>query len=254
MRLNNNTVLITGGTAGIGYALAREFMRRDNTVIICGRREDRLREIAQRHPGIHTIVCDVSREDDRRRLASSVTAQFNALNVLVNNAGIQRDINFNLGMQDLETEPSEIATNIEAPVYLTAALIPHLKTQEDAAIINLSSVLAFTPMARVPVYCATKAFIHNYTLSLRFQLRQAGISVYEVLPPRVKTELNQEGRKKAGYADTGVDVDEYVRTVMEGLEADLQEIEYPGASSVVSATRTDLDRMFESINEQTYVW
>lgn len=254
MRLNNNTVLITGGTSGIGYALAKELLARNNTVIICGRREERLREIEQRHPEVHTAVCDVSREDDRQELVSWVTDRFSGLNVLVNNAGIQRDVNFNLGMRDLESEPSEIATNVEAPVYLTARLIPHLRKQKDAVIINVSSVLAFAPMARVPVYCATKAFIHNFTLSLRFQLQQTGISVYEVLPPRVRTELNLEGRKKAGYADTGVDVDEYARTVMDGLEADVQEIEYPGAVPAASASREDLDRMFESINDQTFTW
>ncbi len=213
-----------------------------------------LEEIRRRHPGIHTVVCDVSSEDDRQELVSWVTGKFSELNVLVNNAGIQRDVNFNLGMEDLESGPSEIGTNIEAPVYLTARLMPHLKSRKNAAIINISSVLAFTPMARVPVYCATKAFIHNFTLSLRFQMRQAGVSVYEVLPPRVRTELNAEGRKKAGYADSGVDVEEYVESVMKGLEADVPEIEYPGALSVVSASREDLDRMFDSINDQTFVW
>jgi uncharacterized oxidoreductase len=254
MRLTGNTVLITGGSSGIGYSLAKAFLDRGNTVIICGRSEDKLLAVQRAHPEIHIRVCDVSIDEDRRALATWVTDQHPDLNVLINNAGIQHDIDFNRGADDLIGGPSEIDVNINGTVYLSAYLIPHLKTRNDAVIINNSSCLAFTPMARVPVYCATKAFIHNFTLSLRFQLHHSGINVFELLPPRVKTELNIDARRKMGYADTGVDPDDFVSEVMEGLENDVLEIEYPEAISVIHASRTELDELFMSINKMTFNW
>lgn len=254
MRLKGNTILITGGSTGIGYSMAVEFLERGNTVIICGRREQRLKEVKDQHPDIHTRVCDVASEEDRSALVAWVTGEFPQLNVLVNNAGIQHDINLTRGADDLVNGPDEIGINIVAPVHLTAHLIPHLKKQQNAVIINNSSSLAFVPMVRVPVYCATKAFIHSFTLSLRFQLQESGIRVYELLPPRVKTELNIEARRRLGYADTGVESDVFVAAVMRGLENDVPEIEYPEAISVINATRAELDAMFTSINNKTFQW
>ncbi len=254
MRLTGNTVLITGGSSGIGYSLAKAFLDRGNCVIICGRSEEKLLAVQQAYPEIRIRVCDVSDDEDRRALCSWVTDHYPDLNVLINNAGIQRDIDFNRGADDLTAGPSEIDININGPVYLSAYLVPHLKTQKDSVIINNSSCLAFTPMARVPIYCATKAFLHNFTLSLRFQLHQSGIKVFEILPPRVKTELNIAARRKMGYADTGVDSDEFVSAVMGGLENDVLEIEYPEAISVIHASRAELDEMFMSINNMTFSW
>ena len=254
MRMDNNTILITGGATGIGYALAEAFLEKGNTVIICGRRENRLKEAQRKHPELHIKVCDVAVEHDRRALVSWVSENFRKLNILVNNAGIQRDIDFTKGTEDLLNGPSEIRINIEGPVYLSAHFIPLLREQQEATIINVSSVLAFAPMARVPVYCATKAFLHNFSLSLRVQLKKSGINVFEVLPPRVKTELNAEGRKKMGYADSGIETRDFVNAVMQGLEKDEYEIEYTSTGSVKRASRDELDAMFTSINNRTFKW
>lgn len=254
MNLAGNTVLITGGSSGIGLGLAEAFLERGNVVVICGRRPDRLAEAKEKLPPVHTRVCDVSDEASRRELTDWVADTFEGLNILINNAGIQKDIDFRKGTEDLTRGPDEVRINVDGPVYLSAHLIPLLARHKEAAIINVSSVLAFAPMARVPVYCATKAFLHNFTQSLRFQLKSTGIRVFEIMPPRVKTELNSEGRRKMGYADSGIEVADFVGTVMTSLERGEEEIEYGRMNSVKNASRADLDAMFSSINDRTFSW
>lgn len=253
MRMSGNTVLITGGSSGIGFALAEAFLEQGNDVIICGRREEMLLEARKKHPNLFVKVCDVGDENDRKSLVSWVSANFSKLNILINNAGIQRDIDFTKGEQDLR-DLDEIRINFEAPVFLSAYFIPLLKEQKNAAIINVSSVLAFAPMSRVPVYCATKAAIHNFCLSLRHQLSGTGIKVFELMPPRVRTELNSEGRRKSGYADSGIKAEEFAEAVMKGLQNDEFEIEFEPMGVVRKESRAELDKRFESINNRTFQW
>ena len=192
MKTNGNTILITGGATGIGLAFAEKLVEYGNKVIICGRREEKLKEAQNKFPKIKTKVCDVSSQTDREILYEWVKKEHPDLNILVNNAGVQRPINFKEGIKALTSGDSEIETNFTAPIYLTALFIPLLLEQEEAAIINVSSGLRSRAIARIPVYCATKAGLHSFTESLREQLRDTRIKVFEVVPPRVATSLGRE--------------------------------------------------------------
>jgi uncharacterized oxidoreductase len=248
--MSGNTVLITGGATGIGYALAESFLGIGNKVIICGRREARLREAQEKHPGLHIRVCDVSDEGDRRSLVAWATENFSSLNIVVNNAGIQRAIDFTGGIADYLDGESEIEIDLEAPISLSALFIPHLAGKKESAIVNVSSGLAITPAAVMPVYCAVKAGLHIFTKCLRFQLAKTAIKVFEVLPPAVDTELNSEYRQKRGR-EFGVKAGEYAAFVMKGLENDELEISNPAIEKLRStATMSDLDQLFMSMNSR----
>src|SRR6476659_9620222 len=189
MQLANNKILITGGASGIGLGLTERFIQENNTVIICGRRESLLKEVAYRFPQVITKVCDLSDETDRIALFDWITKNHSDLNVLVNNAGIQNwmsisDSNF------YQKSSDEITTNILAPIHL-ANLFTNLKLVET--INNVTSGLAFIPLAKVPVYCATKAFMRSFTLSLRHMLRSTSIEVIEMIPPALNTDLGGKG-------------------------------------------------------------
>ena len=147
MKTTGNTALITGGGTGIGFALAEQLVRRENQVIICGRRRPRLLAAKKRLPQLHIRVCDISRPASRKALVQWITSKFKHLNILVNNAGIQRTVDFRKGLRDLPDADEEVATNLVAPIHLSALLIPHLMRQKNAAIVNVSSGLAFTPLA-----------------------------------------------------------------------------------------------------------
>ncbi|HML04749.1 MAG TPA: SDR family NAD(P)-dependent oxidoreductase [Methanobacterium sp.] len=247
MKISGNTILITGGATGIGYELAKQFLEAGNEVIICGRREDRLIEAQKNLPELHIKVCDVANENDRNKLFNWVKNNFSNLNILINNAGIQRDVDFTKGTEDLLNCEDEIKINLEAPIFLSALFIPFLKGKEGAAIINVSSGLAFTPLARVPIYCATKAALHSFSLTLRYQLRNTGINIFEVIPPIVDTELNKEGREKIEFK-ADLKPDEFVSAVMEGLEKDKFEIGYQMSEMGRNSSREDLDMIFQRMN------
>ncbi|HXL55391.1 MAG TPA: SDR family NAD(P)-dependent oxidoreductase, partial [Chitinophagaceae bacterium] len=176
MEITGNTILITGGTSGIGLAFAEEFVHSANRVIICGRRENKLAAIKEKFPGIITRVCDITNAEERETLADWVLKNYPDINVLINNAGIQ--LKTDLTQLDLDKVKMEVETNFIAPVHLTSLFAQHFTAKEEAAIVNISSGLAFTPMAAVAVYCATKAAIHSITLSLRYQLRNTSVKVF----------------------------------------------------------------------------
>jgi len=226
MKLCGNTALITGGATGIGFALAESLLAAGNKVIICGRREDRLHEAQKKHPELQIRVCDVADREEQKKLYKWVTSEFPDMNVLINNAGIQRDIDLSKGLEDILNGGNEIQINLEAPILLTALFIPHLLCKENPVIINVSSGLAYRPMAEVPIYCATKIAVHMYTQLLRQQLSDRGIKVFEVIPPVVDTELNMEGRKKRRMPFKGIAPGEFAEAVIKGLEKDKFEIRY----------------------------
>ncbi len=188
-----NTILITGGGSGIGRGLAEAFHKLGNTVVIAGRRKDALDEVAGANPGIFTEVADVQDPAQLQMLAKDVTAKFPALNVLIHMAGIMKPEDLN-GPADPWAIDSTIATNLAAPLQLTAALLPHLKAQPTATIVTVTSGLAFTPLALTPTYCATKLGIHAWSTCLRYQLKETSVEVLELIPPYVQTELlSKEG-------------------------------------------------------------
>ncbi|WP_030439798.1 SDR family oxidoreductase [Actinoplanes subtropicus] len=184
----NNTILITGGTSGIGLGLALRLHEAGNTVIVAGRRKDLLDQIATEHPGIDTLVLDVADPASITHAAETLTASHPHLNVLINNAGIQRPENL-LDPADLPTAEDHITTNLLGPIRMTYAFLPHLVTQDDAAVLNVTSALAFVPLPVTPTYNATKAALHSFTESLRVQLADTGVQVIEVAPPPVRTAL-----------------------------------------------------------------
>jgi uncharacterized oxidoreductase len=188
MNITGNTILITGGGSGIDRGLAEELHKLGNRVIIAGRRKQVLDETTAANLGMRSISCDVESDASIRDFAARVIADFPSLNMLINNAGIMRYEDL-LGQEYLADAESMVATNLLGPIRLTAALLPHLKQQAHAAIMNVSSGLAFVPLVFTPTYCATKAAIHSYTQSLRYQLRSTSIEVLELIPPYVQTDL-----------------------------------------------------------------
>lgn len=245
MNLSNNTVLLTGGASGIGLALALRFVQAGSQVIICGRRADKLAEVQQLHPALITRVCDVADAAERVELVRWATAEFPRLNVLVNNAGIQNRLQLADGAPDWETTRQEIVINVEAPIHLATLLVPHLRQQPAPAIINVTSGLSFAPAAFVPIYSATKAALHSFTLSLRHQLAPTGISVLEIVPPAVNTDLGGPG-----LHTFGVPVDAFADSVMARLAADEQEVGYGTSEEMRLASRAELDERFRFMNNR----
>ena len=248
MNTSGNTILITGGATGIGLALAEAFLEKENEVIICGRREDKLAQAKDKFPQLHTLTCDVADRQKQKQLYVKVLANHPALNILVNNAGIQKEVNFKKGLTDLQDEEDEIAINLQAPVRLSARFIPHLFKQKKAAIVNISSGLAFIPIAFMPLYCATKAALHSFSLSLRHQLRNTPVRVFEIIPPTTDTELDRGARDRRGQADRGIQPDIVAAAAIEAMEKDEFEIAVGQAEFLRNSSRTDFQNVFKRMN------
>jgi uncharacterized oxidoreductase len=243
MNLSGNTILITGGASGIGWSFAERFLSAGNEVIICGRREERLRELRDKYPKIHTRACDLADAGQRVELYEWAIGEFPSLNVLVNNAGIQRRVSLQES-EDWQDTHQEIAINFSAPVHLSRLFIPHLLKQQNPAILNVTSGLSFAPLPNVPVYCATKAALHSFTVSMRFQLEKTPVEVIEIIPPAVDTDLGG-----AGLHTFGVNVNEFADAIFEGLQRGEQEIAYGTALTSSRASREELDEISRRMNE-----
>jgi uncharacterized oxidoreductase len=193
MKLTDNTVFITGGGSGIGRGLAEAFHALGNRVIIAGRRQDVLDEAADANSGMGTVSLDMNDPAAIERVAAELVAHHPGLNVLINNAGISR-------LEDLAKQADSsraeamITTNLLGPIRLTSALLPHFLKQPRATIINVTSGLGFVPLQIAPTYSATKAALHSYTQSLRYQLRDTAVEVVEIIPPYVQTELGGQAQ------------------------------------------------------------
>jgi uncharacterized oxidoreductase len=242
MKLTGNTVLVTGGASGIGLALVKRFVDRDNTVIICGRRADRLEQVKKDLPLVQTRVLDVADAGQRRELAGWAIERFPEINVLVNNAGIQRRIDLT-SPEEWERTRIEIEINLEAPIHLTELFFEHFAGKASSAFVNVTSGLSFMPLANVPVYCATKAALHSFTLSLRWQLKGTPVKVIEVIPPAVDTDL-----QAPGLHTFGVNVDEFADHVFTELELGSIEIAYGTAKTASQASRETLDEIYQNMN------
>lgn len=242
MKLSNNKILITGGATGIGFGLAQRFVQENNTVIVCGRRESALREASDKLPSIITKTCDLSLADERVRFFKWIQKDHADLNVLVNNAGIQQwmsvtDSNF------FQRAKDEITINIEAPLHLISLF---LNLSSLNTIINVSSGLAFSPIAKAPVYCASKAFIHSFTLSLEYLLRSKNVEVIELIPPALNTDLGGKG-----IHDSAPPVNAFIETAFEQLKQGKPQITYGFSEAMIKAGPDDLQKNFDRMNPRS---
>ena len=192
MKMTGNTILMTGGGSGIGRGLAEAFHKLGNQVVIAGRSQSKLDAVTTANPGMKSLTVDMADAAGIEAFAAQVTAQFPQLNVLVNMAGIMKNENLQRPQEALAEAEAMVATNLLGPIRLTAALLPGLQPQPNAVVMNVSSGLAFVPLAMTPTYSATKAAIHSYSQSLRYQLKGTGVQVLELIPPYVQTELMGE--------------------------------------------------------------
>lgn len=239
MKLSGNKILITGGASGIGFALAEQFIKENNTVIICGRRESALKEAKEKLPSFITKAFDLSKAEGREALFNWIQKEHSDLNVLINNAGIQNwmsvtDNNF------FQRAKDEISINIEAPVHLCNLFInlPSINT-----IMNVTSGLAFSPLSKVPVYCGTKAFLRSFTLSLRYLLRGKNIEVIEILPPALNTDLGGKG-----IHDFAPPVSGFIETAFAQLKEGKTEITYQFSDAMIKAGPEELKQAFARMN------
>jgi uncharacterized oxidoreductase len=191
MKLTGRTILITGGSTGIGLAFALKFLGLGNQVIVTGRRPSILDELKANYPKLHTIQSDVADPAQIAILAQRVKSDYPKLDVLMNNAGIMLHKNLRVPAADLDGLTTEMDINLGGVIRVTSAFIDIL-TANKGTLINVSSALAFVPLSSAPIYCATKAAVHSYTQSLRFQLEESGVEVVELMPPAVKTALSAD--------------------------------------------------------------
>ena len=246
MKITENTILITGGGSGIGRSLAESFHALGNRIIIAGRRKQKLEETASGNPGMEFRILDQDKADDIQRFVAELVRDFPGLNAVVNNAGMQRMEDLTSG-QVTDAEAT-VTTNLLGPIRLTAALLPFLLTKPQATILNVTSQLAFVPVAMIPTYCATKAALHSYTQSLRFQLRNSSVQVIEIIPPWVQTELQGE----RGRNPRAMPLDEYTAETMSILKnsPETTEIVVERAKLLRFAERDgDFDAFFTKFNE-----
>jgi uncharacterized oxidoreductase len=258
MKLEGNTILITGGSNGIGLGLAKEFVKRGNTVVVTGRDQGKLDRVKNDVPGLHVVRSDAGSAADVQALYDRMMKEFPSLNVLVNNAGIMKGINVHKEELSLEDMTQEIEVNLKGPIWMVKKFLPHLKKMGEAAIINISSGLAYVPLPTHPIYCCTKAAMHSFTLSLRIQLKKTKVRVFELAPPAVQTDLlTGSGPAEDLKGVPILSVDELVAAAMKGLGRDQKEIR-PGQSGqlrfmnrvapefILSQLAKPVDRMLDS--------
>ena len=251
MKIQGNTILITGGGSGIGRGLAEALLAKGNTVIIAGRRESVLKETTEANPGMDFLVLDTTSAESIQAAAAKVTAKHPKLNVIINNAGVQRVLDFAADQPVDEAQiDEEIGTNIYGVLRMIDAFLPHLKKQPSASIVNVTSGLAFLPMARYPVYCATKAFIHSFSMSLRLQLSKTNVEVVELAPPWVATELDATHDARASHEGMSpMPLPSFIEAAIEELATGGNELKVAGAKFLyASGINPNATEMFAKIN------
>lgn len=232
MKMIGNTILITGGSSGIGMELARQ-LAKDNVVIITGRDRTKLEAVRAELGNIHVAQSDADDPNAIVVLYETLTREFPALNVMVNNAGIMRKISLRDGAEDLIDLVREIDTNLNGPIRMVAQFLPHLKKHKSSAIVNVSSGLAFVPFPLSPIYSAAKAGVHAFTQALRFQLKKTNVRVFELAPPGTETPLFRGNfdEQDLGFAK-GMDVRKLAAFAISEMKKDVFEIR-PGLSNVL---------------------
>ena len=239
MDLANNKILITGGATGIGLGLTERFIQENNTVIICGRRESVLDEVKAKFPTVITKVCDLAIETERIALYEWIVENHPDLNVLVNNAGIQKWVSVT-DTDFYDSAKTEISINIEAPLHLTSLFI---QLKSLTSVMNVTSGLAFSPFAKVPVYSATKAFFRSFTLSLRHILKSKNIEVIEIIPPALNTNLGG-----TGLHDSHPSVADFIVSIFDQLKDGKNELTFGTSETRLNASVPELKASFEALH------
>jgi uncharacterized oxidoreductase len=243
MNIQNKTVLVTGGGSGIGLEIARQLIAKNNKVIITGRNAERLQAAAAQLGNVTTITADVTNANDVKRLVATIKADFGGLDVLINNAGsahlYKLDANENAAQKGIE----EFNTNFFSILNLNEQLLPTLTASAEAAIVNVSSILAFVPRHTLPTYSASKAALHSYTQSLRFTLANTNIKVFELMPPLVNTDFS----KDIG-GENGISPSQVAKDLINAFENDQYEIHVGNTAYVYGLTLTDAEGAFNTIN------
>ena len=232
MNINSNTILITGGTSGIGLELASKLIALGNTVIVTGRDQKKLDEVKKIFPNIHAFKCDVSKQDEIENLYKEVIKQFPNLNFLINNAGVVQELDFKNKEINLNEISSEIAINLTGSIQMVSLFSKHLQNRKSSTILNVSSALAFVPVAMTPVYSATKAAMHSFSQSLRIQLKETSVKVFEVAPPVIKTPLMDNLGYDHVKGSNAMSTKELVEIIIKNLKDDAFEI-LPGQSKLL---------------------
>jgi uncharacterized oxidoreductase len=247
MKRTGNTIFITGGGSGIGRGLAEAFHKQGNKVIISGRRRGHLDEVVKANPGMHAVELDITDPASIAAVAKKLIAEHPGLNVLINNAGIMMPDGA-AGPVDDKLLVDIVTTNLIGPVRMTSALIEHLKGKQDAAIAYVSSVLGFVPMAPTAVYSATKAAVHSYALSQRFLLKEAGIRVFEIAPPWVRTDL-----MNSREAADAMPLDDFIKETMAVFATDADEILVERAKDFRNNPGPNEHQLVNGFNQQAMV-
>ena len=246
MKFQGSTILITGGGSGIGRGLAEAFHKAGSKVIIAGRRREVLDEVVAANPGMAAETFNVDDSDAIKTFAADLISKYPTLNAVVHNAGIMRDEDLKAG--DPATAEATIATNLLGPIRLNSALLPHLLQQPVAAVLTVTSGLAFVPLSLTPTYCATKAAIHSYTESLRYQLKDTQVQVIEIVPPYVQTELTGEHQKTD---PTAMPLEAYIAETVGILQnqPDATEVLVERVKPLRYASKGDYEAFHNKLNE-----
>jgi len=232
MNLQNNTILVTGGTGGFGFEFASKLIAQGNTVIITGRNAQKLAEVQHKLPQVHTLQSDVSKSEDIADLYNQIMQNFPKLNIIINNAGEMRKISLHHS-HDLADITREIEINLMGPIRMVQQFLPHLKAQENAAIVNVTSGIALMPFAISPIYGASKSGLRSYTQALRIQLKNTHIKVIELVAPGSSTSLNDKFVNEDGFnTNMLMAPDKIVEAAIKGMKNDQTEI-YPGAAKLI---------------------
>ncbi len=236
MNLKNSTILITGGTSGIGLEFVRQLTVKGANIIVTGRSIEALNKTKKQFPDIHIFQSDVSKPQDIVQLYNNVSRLFPDLNIIINNAGLMRMIDVQDSSLDLENINREISTNLSGTIQMVHQFLPHLLTKKSASIVNVSSGIALMTYSAAPIYSATKAGVRAYTQALRLQLEDTNVKVFEMIPPGVKTNLQNEWAHQPNPRMM-MDVEKMVKVAVDGMQKDKKELKPFLISAIKLLTR-----------------